>query len=142
VPGFIAKEVVVGTLGQIYLGEQAAAPAPVGLLTGLENAALATWDAVKASVSALPTVLALPSFGTDTTADQKSPLAAALSRAFTPASGLSYLVFVLLYTPCIVTVGAIAQEHGRRVAWLTVAYQLIIAWVTAFIVYQIARGLL
>ena len=142
VPGFIAKEVVVGTLGQIYLGEQAATPAPVGLLTGLENAAVATWDAVKASVSALPTVLALPSLGTDTTADQKSPLAAALSRAFTPASGLSYLVFVLLYTPCIVTVGAIAQEHGRRVAWLTVAYQLIIAWVTAFIVYQIARGLL
>lgn len=142
IPGFIAKEVVVGTLGQIYLGEQAADPAPLGLWAGVQGAALATWDAVKTSVAALPTVLALPSLSADTSADQKSPLAAALARAFTPASGLSYLVFVLLYTPCIVTVGAIAQEHGRRVAWLTVLYQLAIAWVTAFVVYQVARGLL
>ncbi|WP_339095964.1 hypothetical protein WDJ50_01315 [Deinococcus sp. VB142] len=108
----------------------------------MQGAAVATCNAVKISVEALPTVLALPSLSADTTADQKSPLASALAQAFTPASGLSYLVFVLLYTPCIVTVGAIAQEHGRRVAWLTVLYQLGIAWVTAFVVYRVARGLL
>jgi len=69
-------------------------------------------------------------------------LAAALARAFTPASGLAYLVFVLLYTPCIATVGAIQAEHGRRVAWVTVAYQMATAWVAALLVYQIARHLL
>ncbi|GGS31852.1 ferrous iron transport protein B [Deinococcus knuensis] len=142
VPGFIAKEVVVGTLGQIYLGEQAAAPAPLGLVAGITQTLGATWDAVKASVSALPTVLALPSLSADPSADTQTPLAAALSRAFTPASGLAYLVFVLLYTPCIATVGAMAQEHGRRVAWVTVAYQLITAWVVGLIVYQIASRVL
>ncbi|WP_291426134.1 ferrous iron transport protein B [Deinococcus sp.] len=141
VPGFIAKEVVVGTLGQIYLGEQAATPAPLGLVAGVQQAVSATWEAVKTSLGAVPTVLALPHLGTDTATDQKSPLARALAGAFTPASGLSYLVFVLLYTPCIVTVGAIAQEHGRKVAWVTVAYQLSIAWVTAFLVYRLALGL-
>lgn len=141
VPGFIAKEVVVGTLGQIYLGEQGAAPAPLGLFAGLQNAAAATWDALKASVSALPTVIALPQLGADAGAQAQSPLAAALARAFTPASGLAYLVFVLLYTPCVVTVGAIAQEHGRRVAGVTVAYQLAIAWGMAFLTFQIARAL-
>lgn len=141
VPGFIAKEVVVGTLGQIYLGEQAAAPAPLGLVDGLTQAVRATAEAAKTSLGAIPTIIALPHLGTDTTADQKSPLAAALAKAFTPASGLAYLVFVLLYTPCIVTVGAIAQEHGRRIAWITVAYQLTAAWITAFVVYQLARGM-
>lgn len=142
VPGFVAKEVVVGTLGQIYLGEQAAPPAPLGLLDGVVQAGAATWAAVKASLVALPTVVALPSLGADTSADVKSPLASALAQAFTPASGLAYLVFVLLYTPCIVTVGAIAQEHGRKVAWITVAYQLVTAWALAFLTYQVARALL
>ena len=139
VPGFVAKEVVVATLGQIYLGEQAAAPAPLGLWAGIQQAAVGTWEAVKASVQAIPTVLALPSLGADASQSTKSPLAAALARAFTPAAGLAYLVFVLLYTPCIATVGAIQAEHGRRIAWVTVAYQMATAWVAGLIVYQVAR---
>ncbi|SMB92777.1 ferrous iron transport protein B [Deinococcus hopiensis KR-140] len=142
VPGFVAKEVVVGTLGQIYLGEQQAPPAPLGLLEGTGQALSATWNALKSSVSALPTVLALPHLGTDTRADTKTPLAAALARAFMPAGALAYLVFVLLYTPCIATVGALAQEHGQRFAWGTVAYQLLTAWLAAFVVYQLATRLL
>jgi ferrous iron transport protein B len=139
IPGFIAKEVVVGTLGQIYLGEQAAKAAPLGLLNGLQQAALGTWDALKTSVQSLPGIISLPSFGADTSTELKSPLAAALSKAFTPAGGLAYLVFVLLYTPCVATIGALQAEHGRRIAWLTVAYELAIAWVAAFAVYQVAR---
>lgn len=139
IPGFVAKEVVVGTLGQIYLQEQAAQVAPLGLVAGAQQALSATWDALKASVSALPAVVSLPSLSADTAAEQKSPLALALAKAFTPAAALSYLVFVLLYTPCVATIGALAAEHGRRVAWLTVAYELAIAWGMAFVVYQLAR---
>ncbi|MDO4263200.1 MAG: ferrous iron transport protein B [Deinococcus sp.] len=138
IPGFIAKEVVVGTLGQIYLGEQAAAAAPLGLLAGAQQAGQAVWDTAVASVSALPTLAALPSLSAESSAEVGTPLAAALAQAFTPASGLAYLVFVLLYTPCVVTVGAIAQEHGRRVAWVTVAWQLAIAWAAAFVTYRAA----
>lgn len=97
---------------------------------------------MKASVSALPTVLALPSLSADAGAETKTPLAAALATAFTPASALAYLVFVLLYTPCIATVGAMAQEHGRRLAWATVGWQMLTAWVVAFLVYQVAVRLL
>jgi ferrous iron transport protein B len=140
VPGFVAKEVVIGTLGQIYLGQQAAAPAPLGLLDGLKKTAVSSWQATAAAISALPTTVALPSLSAGPTgAETRSPLATALGRAFTPASGLAYLVFVLLYTPCVATVGAIAAEHGRRVAWVTVAWQLSIAWAVAFAVYQVAR---
>lgn len=136
IPGVVAKEVVVGTLGQIYLGEETAAPAPLGLLEGLGQAAGATFEAVKQSLAALPTVVALPSLGV--AVNEMTPLEQALARAFTPASALAYLVFVLLYTPCIVTVGAIAQEHGRRIAWITVAYQLLTAWLVALLAYRLA----
>ena len=139
VPGFIAKEVVVGTLGQIYLGEQATKAEPLGLVAGVRQTATSTWDALKTSVQALPTLIALPSLGADSSAEQKTPLAAALADAFTPASGLAYLVFVLLYTPCVATIGAMQAEHGRRVAWMTVAYEMGIAWVAGLIVYQVAR---
>ncbi|WP_425146262.1 ferrous iron transport protein B [Deinococcus sp.] len=142
VPGFIAKEVVVATLGQIYLGEQAAPPAPLGLLNGLNKAALGTWNAVKASLEAIPTVLALPNLGADANKQTKSPLATALATAFSPAAGLAYLVFVLLYTPCIATVGAIGAEHGRRIAWITVAYQMATAWGMGLMVYQVGRHFL
>lgn len=141
IPGFIAKEVVIGTLGQIYLGEQAAAPKALGLLTGAQEALVGTWTAIKSSLAALPSVIALPSLGAGDTS-QKTPLATALASAFTPAGALAYLVFVLLYTPCIATVGAIQAEHGRRIAWITVAYQLGTAWLAGFIVYQIARHFL
>ncbi len=140
VPGFIAKEVVVGTLGQIYLGEQSAPPSALGVLAGAKEVAVGTWTAVTSSLAALPTVIALPQLGAGVTStEQQSPLAGALARAFSPAAGLAYLVFVLLYTPCIATVGAIAAEHGRRVAWVTVAYQLACAWLLALITFQIAR---
>ena len=138
IPGFVAKEVVVGTLGQIYLGEQAAASAPLGLLEGVTQAAAATWETLVATAATLPTLVALPSLSAESSAEVGTPLAAALAQAFTPASGLAYLVFVLLYTPCVATVGALAQEHGRRVAWVTVAVQMLVAWASAFVVYRAA----
>ncbi len=142
IPGFIAKEVVVGTLGQIYLGETTAQTQPLGILNGLGQTLSATLYAVKASLAAVPTVIALPHLGTDTTADTQTPLALALAKSFTPAGALAYLVFVLLYTPCIATVGALAGEHGRRFAWVTVAWQMATAWAVAFLVYQVAVRLL
>lgn len=58
---------------------------------------------------------------------------------FTMASALSFMIFILLYCPCIATVTAIVKESGN---WLygvfSVLYNTTIAWTIAFIVYQIA----
>ncbi|HWG84586.1 MAG TPA: ferrous iron transport protein B [Deinococcales bacterium] len=143
IPGFVAKEVVVGTLGQIYLGEQTASAEPLGFLEGAGQLAAATWEAVVAAASTLPLVLAPPSLAAGDAPDPASGgLVAALKDAFTPAGTLAYLVFVLLYTPCIATVGAIAAEHGRKLAWLTVGYQLATAWLLGMATYQVARYIL
>ena len=61
-------------------------------------------------------------------------LSAALASSFTPASALAYMVFVLLYVPCLATVAIIKGELGWRYAALAVAYELALAYVAALIV--------
>jgi ferrous iron transport protein B len=59
-----------------------------------------------------------------------------LRGQFTPLSAVALLVFVLLYVPCVATLGAIKQEFGTSWAWISAAYQTAVAWVAAFIIYQ------
>ena len=64
--------------------------------------------------------------------------AAALALALSPAAAASFLVFCLLYTPCVAAVAAIKRELGKRWALGIVLGQCAIAWVVAFVVYRIA----
>lgn len=142
IPGFVAKEVVIGTLGQIYLGQQAGTALSFGLLDGLQNLFSGLWIALQQAVAAIPGLIALPSFSVAAPDSSQNNLIAALRQGFTPAAGLAYLVFVLLYTPCVATITAIANEQGRKVAWITVAYQILTAWLLAVLTYQLFKGLL
>lgn len=61
----------------------------------------------------------------------------ALRTSMTTLSAASFLVFCLLYTPCIAAIASIRREQGRAYALGTVIFQCSIAWVCAFIVYMI-----
>ncbi len=57
---------------------------------------------------------------------------------FTPATALAFLVFVLLYFPCLATVTAIARETGSwRYAAFSIIYNTAVAWLAAFVVYRL-----
>ncbi len=56
----------------------------------------------------------------------------------TKASVLSFLVFCLLYTPCIASISMLMQEIGKKWTFLSIAIQLIAAYVVSFVVYNIA----
>ena len=56
---------------------------------------------------------------------------------FTTLSAISFLVFVLLYTPCITVVGTMKKEFGSKLTLFSVAYQLILAWLVSFLVFNI-----
>lgn len=59
---------------------------------------------------------------------------------FTPASALAYMVFILLYCPCLATVIAISKETGDwRYGAFSVIYNTAVAWIAAFIVYNVAQ---
>ena len=64
-------------------------------------------------------------------------LRTALQANFTPLAAYSFLTMVLLYTPCIATLGAIKSEtQSWKWTLLTASYLFVLAWIVAFIVYQ------
>jgi len=69
-------------------------------------------------------------------------LKGALPGMFTPLSAFSFLLFTLLYTPCVAAVAAIRRELGSRLwmLWVVLA-QCATAWVVSTVVYQIGKRL-
>ena len=58
---------------------------------------------------------------------------------FTAASALAFMVFILLYCPCMATIVAVARETGHwGYAAFSIIYNTAVAWIIAFIVYRIA----
>lgn len=58
---------------------------------------------------------------------------------FTPAVALSFMVFILLYCPCMATVTAVVRETGHwRWGAFSVLYNTAVAWIVAFVVYRLA----
>jgi len=96
VTGFVAKEIVVSTMGVLYAADE-----------GEESDALQN---------------------------------ALLNSGMTPLSALSMMIFVLLYLPCLATIGAIIRETGSfKWALFNIAFTTTVAWGMAFIVYQGGR---
>jgi len=140
VSGFIAKEIVVSTLSQVYLGgEEAEVVEPTTLgqdLLGIgQGFAEATVSSGKILLSILPGVNLVD----ETTQTEDTALSLALREQFTPLSALALLVFVLLYVPCVATLGAIKHEFGPTWAVTSAIYQTVVAWIAALMVYQVGR---
>jgi ferrous iron transport protein B len=76
--------------------------------------------------------------GAETDAGESLPAALRHpSSGITPLAAFAFMVFVLLYTPCIITVIAVKRELGTAWMWFSVGYQLVLAWLVAFGIYQI-----
>ena len=60
-----------------------------------------------------------------------------LPSFFTPVSSISFLVFVLLYTPCISVLSTIKHEYGTKLMLTSVIYQLALAYSVSFLVFNI-----
>ena len=72
-----------------------------------------------------------------------SNLGGALSEIFTPLTAVSFLVFTLLYTPCVAAVASIRRELGSKLQTLgVVLLQCTAAWICALVVYQVGGLLL
>ena len=61
----------------------------------------------------------------------------ALVAAITPVAAASLLTFCLLYTPCVAAIAAIKRELGGKWAAGVVVMQCVVAWIAAFIIYQV-----
>ncbi|WP_273401022.1 ferrous iron transport protein B [Traorella massiliensis] len=69
-------------------------------------------------------------------------LPAALGTMFTPISAYAFLLFTLLYSPCIAAIAAAKREMGIKYTLIMIIMQCSIAWIVAFIFYQSATLIL
>jgi ferrous iron transport protein B len=113
VAGVGAKELVVSTLGVMYAPEEPMEDTYVHLEQDMRHV------------------------GEESAGDTR--LQKALLRSVTPAAALAYMVFILLYFPCIATFVAIKKESGGwKWAIFTAVYTIVLAWVAAFVTFRIA----
>lgn len=102
----------------------APALAPLGFGDWRASTALVTGLIAKESVISTLTVLL----------GATSP--AALSTMFSPFTAYVFLVFTLLYPPCVAAIGAVKSELGARYAVAVFAFQVTVAWIVAFVVHS------
>lgn len=102
---------------------------PLGFGDWRASTALITGVTAKESVVSTLTVL--------TSASTDEALSAALGGIFTPLSAMSFLVFTLLYMPCVAAFAAMKRELGLKYALFCIGYQTLFAYVAGLLVYQI-----
>ncbi|MGG0178437.1 ferrous iron transport protein B [Gottfriedia acidiceleris] len=104
--------------------------APLGFGTWQAGASLITgFLAKEVVVSAMNIIYHVPN---------AHSLQGILSTQFTALSAFSFMVFVLLYVPCLATVATIRKESGSaKWTYFSVGYALVIAYVLALIIYQV-----
>jgi ferrous iron transport protein B len=159
--GLLAKESVVGTLSSLYGQREALAQAhegfpPEGEGLSEKQEAFSLWGGIAEAFISVPRNFAeLGSrlfdpldFASVRGGEEEAAREAGmdsgvferLRSSFTPAGAYAYLIFILLYFPCVAAQGAAMRELGRRLGWLLPTYLTIFAWVAAVLVFQIAEG--
>jgi ferrous iron transport protein B len=141
--GFVAKEVVIATMAQIYAVDVPEAPSPP--TTFVEDVALIVTTFIQATIDtikSIPLILGIDLFDADVE-EEPTALMSAVHADFQESSGgygalagLAFMVFVLLYTPCMVAIAAERHELGVKWMWVSIVGQLAIAWLMAFVVFQ------
>ena len=135
--GFLAKEVVVSTFGTLYgIGgdsggdEASAEEAPAAESAPAEQASNETPAEASSAESAAAEE-------EETAPEEDSGFIAVMQELFTPLSAYAYMVFVLLYIPCLATLAVIKRETNSW-KWPTFAavYTFVVAYVVSFVVYQ------
>jgi ferrous iron transport protein B len=94
---------------------------------GLGRAAL---DSVKGVFG----IRALSAF--DLPEEEETGLSQRIGKDFTPLSALSYMVFILLFVPCVAVLAAVKHEFGWKMLFYVLLLTLIVPWLASFLVYQ------
>lgn len=142
--GFVAKEVVIGTMAQVYGVEDAQINEDdPSVVESVKEFAFGFGDAVVGAAKSIPAMVGID-LGAEEEGEEPSALMSSIQVEFEKSSGghgglaaLAFMVFVLLYTPCMAAVGAIRHEIGTRWMWASVFGQSAIAWLLAVAVFQV-----
>lgn len=143
ITGTLAKEVVIGTLNTLYshIGNlsQAISINDFNFFQEINNAFKSFYINLVnfADVFGNPLVASINKSGLNATANML------MAQSFhTKIAAYAYLLFVLLYIPCVSTMAAIKQETNRKYMWFAIIWSIVLAYFVACVFYQIASMVL
>lgn len=123
---------VLGTIGRVI----AVIFAPLGFGDWKSAVALITGFIAKESVVSTMGIL----HGVGEVAEDTTALASVLQGVFTPLSAYAFMAFTLLYMPCMAAFATIKREmNSWKWTLFTVGYQTGVAWIIAFLIFQVGR---
>ncbi len=156
--GLFAKEAVVGTLDTLY-AQMATSERTTATDVGEDEEAFDFWRGIIDAFAAIPAgfegfsktlydPLGVAGSGGKEESDAASvavggqvekTTVTAMSRFFDGKAGaIAYLLFVLIYAPCVAAIGAIYRETNLKWTLFTVSYLTLLAWIVATLFYQFA----
>ena len=135
--GVMAKEVVIGSLNTLYAPQPEIASESFSLL----EAARASKDAVVESAKQLVVASKNPMMAkAATTAPLDQHVHSIMQQKFaSQTAAFAYLLFVLLYVPCVSVMAAMAKEVSQRWTWFSVVWTTTLAYSTGVLFYQVAN---
>ncbi|MCS6876374.1 MAG: ferrous iron transport protein B [Aquificaceae bacterium] len=133
IPAFLAREIVLSSMGTIYAVEVEEKKEEFTLSEALKEQVIGLGVAVKDAVLNLlkltPTAFEVE--------EGSENLKSVIAKSLSPASALAFMVFLLLYTSCLGTVGVMWKEAGRTFTVLFFLYSFLIGWFMGFIAYRV-----
>lgn len=133
-PGsIVAKETVVGFMGQVLLQEKEAESATIAPLDDLKQVAFAFGSACREFATAwIPHPI-------QTVNDES--FIGAIGRLWTDskanARAYSFMVYILLSIPCVMTLQALRREAGWKLMLLSIGIMLVVPYVTSLLIFQL-----
>jgi ferrous iron transport protein B len=138
--GMLAKEVVVGTLNSLYV--QAAHLSDVAVAFDFwANIQSALWS-IPHNLAQLGSALWNPLSASAADNQVSQSVYGIMAQRFDGQIGAyAYLLFVLLYIPCVSTMAVIRQESSKYLMWTSIIWSFVVAYVAAVVFYQAATFL-
>jgi ferrous iron transport protein B len=135
--GVFAKEIVVGTLNALYL--QQAGLEQVGQIATTKPSLV---ESMKTAVTTTAQNLKELFITTSANSSESNPVLGLLRKNFSkgPLQAFAFLLFVLLYVPCVSAVSTAARELGTRMTFFMVLYTTGLAWTLSTLFYQVTLG--
>lgn len=139
ITGTLAKEVVIGSLNSLYaqLGgfSDISNVVDFNFLQEIKNAFYVLLD----DFINLTQAISNPFAASANSVNMNESLYGVMHQYFhTKAAAYAYLLFILLYIPCISTMAAIKQEATKRLMWFSIIWSLFLAYIVSVSFYQIA----
>nr|WP_278043950.1 Fe(2+) transporter permease subunit FeoB [Legionella nagasakiensis] len=136
--GMLAKEVVVGSLNTLYGQMTAIAHATGSDFDFWGSIQTALWS-VPHNLAQLGEALLNPIVASAPDGELSQSVYGMMYQQFDGKAGAyAYLLFILLYIPCVSTMAVIRQEANRKWMWFSITWSFLIAYASAVLFYQVA----